>query len=408
MRAPISRGEPKRAGSIRLVFSFGGGNVRMSGVADIRLSADRCNLVPMDNRTIVLGRMGSQGLGGRRFDDPAALVGWMGCVQAQDFAMAKWGVGLRMSAGSGTSGGSVGSEAMIDTAFNDGTILRTHVLRPTWHFVLPCDIGWMLALSAPRIRGFCQSYHRQLGIDAAVLRRSRKVVSKALQDGAFMTRTEIAALLRRAKIDTSDIRMNFLMMDAELEGLICSGPRRGKQFTYALLASRVVRPLEFSGDAALGELARRFFLSRGPATIYDFAWWGGMTVGDAKRGVEVVKGELERDGEMYWAGATSDGGVTAPRVLLLPAFDELTVAYKDRSAILPHEYEKASSYGLKPVVVVDGRIVGIWRREAVKGKVVVEVKFFEKVSKGVARLVEREGERYGRFLGEGVGYCDIT
>ena len=165
-------------------------------------------------------------------------------------------------------------------------------------------------------------------------------MSGALQDGAFLTRTEIAVLLKRAKIDTSDIRMNFLMMDAELEGLICSGPRRGKQFTYALLASRVTRPLDFSGDAALGELARRFFLSRGPATVYDLAWWGGMTIGDAKRGLDLVKGGLECavvDGKEYWSGETF--AETMPTVLLLPAFDELTVAYKDRSAILPREYE---------------------------------------------------------------------
>ena len=308
--------------------------------------------------------------------------------------MAKWGVGLRLSSSGASSGGGFSeagfSDAAIDAAFNAGTILRTHVLRPTWHFVLPCDIGWMLRLSAPRIRGFSKPYHRQLEIDAAVLRRSRKVISKALQDGAFMTRVEIAALLKKAKIDTSDIRMNFLMMDAELEGLICSGPRRGKQFTYTLIASRVAGALDFSGDAALGELARRFFLSHGPATVYDLAWWGGMTVGDAKRGLEAGKGALECaviDGKEYWSGGTF--AAPMPAVLLLPAFDELTVAYKDRSAILPAEYEKASSYGLKPVVVVDGRIVGIWRR----GKGKVELELFEKVG----RLVEQEVKRYGEF-----------
>jgi hypothetical protein len=125
-------------------------------------------------------------------------------------------------------------------------------------------------------------------IDAAVLRRSRKLIVAALQDGAFLTRTEIAALLKRVKIDTSDIRMNFLMMDAELEGLVCSGPRRGKQFTYALSASRVTGAVDFSGDEALGELARRYFLSRGPAAVNDLAWWGGMTLGQAKIGLEVT------------------------------------------------------------------------------------------------------------------------
>jgi hypothetical protein len=293
------------------------------------------------------------------------------------------------------------SDAAVDAAFNSGAILRTHVLRPTWHFVLPADVGWMLRLSAPRIRGFCAPYHRQLEIDAAVLRKSRKLISTALQDGAFLTRTEIAALLRRAKIDTSDIRMNFLTMDAELEGLICSGPRRGKQFTYALLASRVVGPADFSGDAALGELALRYFLSRGPATVSDLAWWGGMTLGQAKIGLEVVKGRLGCmvvDGVEYWFAG--DGSAKMPAALLLPAYDELTVGYEDRGAILPDAYSKASFSGLRPVIVVGGRIVGIWRREVVKGKVVVELTFFEKVSKSAMGVIEKEARRYGRFLGE--------
>jgi hypothetical protein len=260
----------------------------------------------------------------------------------------------------------------------------------------------MLRLSAPRIRGFCKPYHRQLEIDAAVLRRSRKVISAALQEDAFLTRAEIAAVLKKAKIDTSDIRMNFLMMDAELEGLICSGGRRGKQFTYALMASRVRESLDLSGDAALGELARRFFLSRGPATVNDLAWWGGLTVGDAKRGLEVIKEALECtvvDEKEYWSGETF--ATTMPAILLLPAYDELMVAYKDRSAILPREYEKASFSGLKPVVVVNGRVVGIWRRVMVKKKVEVEAEFFEKVSKVVMRLAGKEGRRYGEWLGEG-------
>lgn len=375
----------------------------------------------MNTSAIVLGRLESQGLapGGRHFADPAGLVGWMGCVQAQDFAMAKWGLGSRLGSldaagrrggavGSGRRGGGGFSDAVIDAAFNAGSILRTHVLRPTWHFVLPADIGWMLRLSAARIRGFCKPYHRQLEIDAAVLRKSRKIMVKALQDGAFLMRGEIAALLKQSKIDTSDIRMNFLMMDAELEGLICSGPRKGKQFTYALLAHRVKQPLDLFGDAALGELARRFFLSRGPATVHDLAWWGGMTVSDAKRGLEIVKGELESDvfdGQTYWFGAAASparvsggGGVSSPSAFLLPAYDELTVAYKDRSAILPPEYGKASFYGLKPMIVVNGRIVGMWRRVVAKGKVGVELQYFEKISKTATRLVEREVERYKRFV----------
>jgi len=350
------------------------------------------------NNSVVLKRMVNQGIAGRRFADPVAVVRAMGAVQAQDFAMAKWAVGMRVASSRG-----VISEAEVDAAYNSGAILRTHVLRPTWHFVLPADIGWLLRLTAPRIRGFCTSYHRSLGIDAAVLRRSRKVISTALRDGAFLTRTEIALLMKRAKIDTSDIRMNFLMMDAELEGLICSGPRRGKQFTYALFALRVPGAAHFSGDAALGELARRYFLSRGPATVNDLAWWAGMTVAQAKRGLEVVKAQLSSavvEGVEYWFAG--DGAARMPMALLLPAYDELTVAYKDRRAILPLAYEKASFSGLKPTIVVNGRIVGIWRKVVEKGMVVVEMTFFEKVGKTAMGAIEKEVRRYGKFLGVGV------
>jgi len=352
----------------------------------------------MESKAIVLKRMGSQGFGGAGISDVASLVGWMGCVQAQDFAQGKWGVGLRLGV----------SEAEVEDDFNAGRILRTHVLRPTWHFVLPEDIGWMLRLSAPRIRAFSKFYYRQLGLDAAVFRRSRKVIEKALSDGAFLTRNDLAALFKRAKINTDDIRMNFLMMDAELDGLICSGPRKGKQFTYGLLAARVSWSREFEADEALGELARRYFMSRGPATLSDFAWWGGLRLGQAKRGLEVVRGGLVNEGE-YWFGevVSSPPSSPSPQVLLLPAYDELTVAYKDRADFLPAAFEKESSYGLKPVIMVNGRIAGIWRRVVGKEKVVVEVRLFEKVSKTVERMIGREAKRYAKFVGEKVVTTEV-
>ena len=352
----------------------------------------------MDSKTIVLKRMASQGFGEPGFSDVVSLVGWMGCVQAQDFAQAKWGVGLRLGV----------SDARIEEDFNAGSILRTHVLRPTWHFVLPEDIGWMLRLSAPRIRAFSKPYYRQLGLDAAIFRRARKVIGKALSEDAFLTRADLVVHFKQAKINTDDIRMNFLMMDAELDGLICSGPRKGKQFTYSLLERRVERSLEFNGDEALGELARRYFTSRGPATLPDFAWWGGLTLGQARRGLEEVKDGLVNEGE-YWFGDLAalpalgtPALLSSPQVLLLPGFDELTVAYKDRTDFLLAAFEKESSYGLKPVIMVNGRIAGVWRRVVGKGKVVVEVKLFEKVSKAVGRLISREAKRYAGFVGEKV------
>jgi len=397
----------------------------------------------MKNRELLFHRMRSQGIAPAGFGNAEGVVGWMGCLQAQDFAAAKWAVGMRMGGG---EPGAV-TEAVVDAAFNEGRILRTHVLRPTWHFVLPADIGWMLRLTGSRVKTFCQPYHRQLGIDAAVLRRSKKIMVKAMEGGVSLMRQELAVLFRQAKIDTSDIRMNYLLMDAELDGLICSGPRKGKQFTYALLEERAprqgsLRQDEYREDAALAELARRYFASRGPATVADLAWWGGMTLGQARRGLAIVGQELEcvviGDVEYWFGGGRMEAGVlgqmgvpvrerkgagrtvqeragvlgqtgagrpghaaAGKEVVLLPAFDEYTVAYKDRDAIVPAEYAKASFYGLKPVVLVRGRVAGMWKRTLDKGKVRVEVEAFGAWGQTVKRLVKKEAERFAAFAGDG-------
>ncbi|HXB05469.1 MAG TPA: winged helix DNA-binding domain-containing protein, partial [Puia sp.] len=321
----------------------------------------------MNTKEMLLWRMRSQGIAEGRWRTMESLVGGMGCIQAQDFGQAKWAIGVRVAVtgvegmrgaaapdGTVTRGPAGVTEADVDAAFNEGRLLRTHVLRPTWHFVLPADIGWMLRLTGPKVKTFCLPYHRKLGIDVGVLKRSKKIMIRAMEGGKQLTRTELAALFRAAKIDTGDIRMNFLLMDAELDGLICSGGRRRKQFCYALLEERAPRQTDLDGEAALAELTRRYFVSRGPATAADLAWWGGMTLGQARRGLEIVGAELERvtvGGEAYWwdggAALKEVKGVAGGReVLLLPAFDEYAVAYKDRGEIVPPAYVKKSSYGL--------------------------------------------------------------
>lgn len=316
----------------------------------------------------------------------------MGGVQAQDFAMGKWGVGLRFSGA---------TDAAVEADFDAGRILRTHVLRPTWHFVLPEDIGWMVRLTGPRVRAGALAMQRQMGIDKAILLRSKRIMSKALEDGCVLTRAQLAVLFSRAKINTDDIRMGILMMDAELDGLICSGPRRGKQFTYRLLTSS---GLDLFDDAALGELARRYFVSRGPATAADLAWWGGLSLAQAKRGVEVVRGRLGCavvDGREYLFDGAS-ASASAGAVLLLPAWDEYTVAYKDRSDFLHADHVGRSSYGLKPVVVVNGKVVGVWRRVLGRERVIVEVSPFAPFSGTVMRGVGVAAKRFGKFLGREV------
>jgi hypothetical protein len=368
---------------------------------------------------LIRSRLYSQALVDSPFTRPEEVVDWMGCIQAQDFAQAKWALGLRVPGL---------KEASVDAAFNSGTLLRTHVLRPTWHFVLPADIRWMLALTAPRIKAFSAGMHRKLELDSKTFTRAKKVLTKALTEHTHLTRNQILPLFQKAGIRTDDIRSSFLMMDAELDGLICSGPRVGKQFTYALMDARVPVATRLSPDEALAELAWRYFRSRGPATIYDFAWWSGLTIGHGKKAVDLLKDRLEHvvhNGQAYWsadaaatrlkAAATPrpaagiprasrvlGAGAAAPRVsdagvILLPAFDEFTVAYKDRSDLLHSDHLSKSAFGLKPVVLAQNRIQGIWRRTFKKNDLEVEVQPFGPITQRVETKIKKEIGHFKAF-----------
>ncbi len=212
---------------------------------------------------------------------PEAVVAWFGAMQAQEYAAARWAIGLRLP-------GSVG-DAEIERAFDAGRILRTHVMRPTWHFVTTADIRWMLELTAPRVQRTLGSYTRQLGLDARTLTRATKVFERVLRDGQHLTRPELGEHLQKAGIEARLNRLAHIALHAELERVICSGPRRGKQFTYALLDERAPRAIRLTRDEALAELTTRFFRSHGPATIRDFVWWSGLTTADSKRGLDVVR-----------------------------------------------------------------------------------------------------------------------
>ena len=229
-------------------------------------------------------RLRNQRLTGTTFRRADQVVSWLGAVQAQDYAGAQWGVALR------ARGLTV---AAIDRAFDAGEILRTHVLRPTWHLVTPADLRWMLALTGPRLRRLLATYDRRLEIDARLLTRVRRIVESALEGGRFLTRDALAEALRaRGRITAAGQRLAHLVMYLEADAVICSGPRQGKQFTYALVAERTPGGATLSRDDALSELARRYFQSHGPATVHDFSWWSGLTMRDARTAVATVPGEL--------------------------------------------------------------------------------------------------------------------
>src|SRR6185295_1488999 len=296
-----------------------------------------------------------------KFTKPQELVSWMGAIQAQDYPMAKWAIGLRLPGS---------DDPIIEKAVNEGKILRTHVLRPTWHFVTPQDIRWMLDLTGPSILSSIQHAFRFLSLDKKTLKRTNDVLGKVLQGGKQLTRDEVRSVLEKAKIDTSGLRFIHLLEQAELHQIIISGPRKEKQFTYALFDERVPAAKTMEHDEALAELTKRFFASRGPATIYDFAWWSGLSVNDAKKGIEMVKKSFKKEsieGREYFFRVPSlfkdEIGQTA---LLLPNFDEYVVSYKDRKQAIDKKHLAVISEERNAVftnsILVNGKIEGTWQR----------------------------------------------
>ena len=333
------------------------------------------------------------------------VVRALGAVQAQDDAGAKWALSQRTLRGV--------TDAEIEHELAAGRTLRTHVLRPTWHFVAPEDIRWMLALTAPRVIQFMSYSNRRLELDATVVRRSNSAIAKALRDRTYLTRTELRSVLKRARIGAiTGQRLGHLMMLAELEALVCSGPRMGKHFTYALLDERVPPTTPLERDAALLELTRRYFATRGPATVHDFAWWSGLTVADAKRGAQIAGRELESieaDGKTYWIATSVPRLSKAKRSAhLLPNYDEYFIGLKDRSAIGARLGDVTAVTGgdarIPHVAFVDGQLVGEWKRlvdgpGAERSSVVVELTVRVVLTAAERRRIAAEVRRFGEFLG---------
>jgi hypothetical protein len=343
-------------------------------------------------------RLQNQRLMQDKFDTPVEVVDWLGAVQSQDFAGAKWAIGLR------TKGL---TEPDIERAFAEGSILRTHVMRPTWHFVTPKDIRWMLALTAPRVRALMAYNDRQIELDKVTIRKSHDILTKALQGGKQLTRAELGSALQKNSINTDDLRLTHLVMHAELEGILCSGARQGKQFTYALLEERAPSAKALERQEAILELTRRYFTSHGPATLKDFIWWSGLSAADAKFGIETIKSEFEHatmNGETYWFSAPlSRPKNTGTRAFLLPNYDEYTVGYTDRSAIFDSAHtDKLDSRGsvlAQHVILTAGRIIASWKRTLQKNTVVIETKPFVALKKSEMKAIIQSAERYATFLG---------
>ncbi len=352
----------------------------------------------MTNMEIARQRLCNQHLTLADFETPGEVVAWFGAVQAQDYLGALWAVGLRMRQA---------TEAVVERAIADGIIVRTHPMRGTWHFVAAADIRWLLRLMAPRSVANNAMWYRRLELDEATFAKSSAVFAETLQGGKQLTRQELAAALARAGISTADLRLTFLLNRAEVEGLICSGARRGKQFTFALLDEMAPGAKTLERDEALAELARRYFTSHGPATAQDFAWWSGLAAADARAGLALAQSHLIQeviDGQTYWlAPSTSTAPAAASTAYLLPPYDEYTVAYTDRSAVLDPAYAEQTGNGIfSPIIVVNGQIVGIWKRALTRDAVSLTPTLFTPLNEAETRAGAGAAARYGAFLGRSV------
>ncbi len=348
----------------------------------------------MSPKDIAQIRIIRQQISGTTFKTPKQIVGWMGAMQAQDVAMAKWALGIRLPGA---------TEKSITAALDKGEILRTHVLRPTWHLVSANDIYWMLELTAPHIKVTARSRHKELELTEDVFRKSNTLIEKALRDHKQLTREEIIQLLEKAKIPASKERGSHLLFGAELDGIICSGAVKGNKQTYALLSERVPKTKTLPREEALEKLARIYFTSHCPATLQDFTWWSGLPIRDAKSAMEYIRKDFleEKIGsETYWLPNSFSVPKMVPSAYLLPAFDELIISYKTREVILAFENQKQAftlNGIFKPVVVVDGQGIGLWKRTVKKDRVHIETILFKPMTKKTKPLIEKAAVLYGNF-----------
>lgn len=324
---------------------------------------------------------------------PQSVVKYLGAMQSQEYAMAKWAIGLRLP-------GSTDSE--IEKAFNSGKILRTHVLRPTWHFVSPDDILWMLELTSPRVGKLLSHYDKKIGLTSKLLKKSIDIVVKSLEGKNFLSRNEIKAILANEGIKADGMLLAHIMMHGELDGIICSGPRARRQFTYALICERAPKAVKISYENSIEKLSKIYFSTRGPATVYDFSWWSGLTVKQAREGIEMLESKLTKiaDGAQeyyYIENKLLNNSNPLKSTFLMPDYDEYGISYKDRALIFGEKSKGKDDPIFSHSVIVDGVLGGTWEKTQVGDGFSAKVKLKESLSAKNINEVDKAVKKYEEF-----------
>lgn len=340
-------------------------------------------------------RLNNHLLAARTMKEPLEVISWLGAMQSQSLEMAKWAIGSRLE-------NSTVSD--INEALDTGKIIRTHILRPTWHFVSAEDIHWMFDLSNKRLKTIYHNYGKQLGVNHDLMLRAVSIAEKALIDDKHLTKQELCDYLRTQGMNFDTRHMTSLIEYAEMEGVLCNGRLKDNKQTFTLLEKWAPRRETICREEALERLARRYFTSHGPATINDFSWWSGLSVTECRQAIEMIKGDFvceEFNGRRFIM--RSDVNTTPPTdmsALLLAPFDEFVVGYTDRSEIIEEaHYRKVMTVNglFSPTVMLNGEIIGSWKRIAKKGVSNIELSFFKKQSAKTEKLFDQDINRCKAF-----------
>jgi hypothetical protein len=336
-----------------------------------------------------------------RFITAKEVAGWMGALQAQDYPMSKWAFGVRLKNS---------TEFDVNNEIDSGDIIRTHLLRPTWHFTSSDDVYWILKLSASHIKASLKFRDKQLGLTETIFRKCHSVFETVLRDKNHLTREELFAELVKARLRVKNDQASHIFVRAEVEGIICSGRQKAGKPTYALLGERVPEDKrKFIKEEALRELGLKYFRSRGPATIQDFIWWSGLTAGEAKIALENNRPNLVSEvfeNQTYWYSETTIGpGTGMNDGFLLPAYDEFLISYRDRSASLPDIDQKVtiSRNGIfYPLIVINGNVIGTWKRTSKKDSIIITATLFKKNAGIRGKSFEKALLRFSNFINKNV------
>ena len=349
-------------------------------------------------------RLNNQQITQKQFKQPGEVVKWMGAIQAQDLNMAKWAIGVRLSGA---------LENDIDKAIDQGRIIRTHILRPTWHFVAAEHLHPLLLLSAPRIKAATQSRNRQLGIDERLIKKTKRIIEKQILNNGHALRQELVTEFGKAKINLGDNMAAHLLMEAEIDGFICSGKLKNGNHTYALTDERIPKTSIHNKEEALALVSKLYFRSHGPATVNDFAWWSGLTIKESRLGIDLIKKDMHsfkiNTDEYWYYEHNTITTVSHDRIDLLPAYDELIVAYKNRASLIPNKnIERIILRNgiFKPVIIKNGKTIGVWKRNTIKGILHIEYQLFNNTNNRKIEI-HRNFEKYGAFTGKGIEKIEL-